>query len=405
MAKVTFSVIKADIGGYVGHTTVHPDVVACCEEQMAQAKKKGTITDYRVMWVGDDINLAMTHFKGENNDAIHKLSWDTFKAGTEVAKRLKLYGAGQDLIVDAFSGNVKGLGPGVAEMSFDERKSEPVLVFMADKCSPGAWNWPLFRMFADPFCTPGLVIDPAMHKGFTFEILDILKNKAIRLNTPEEMYDVLMFLGAHEDYMVTKIFRRTDGDVGASASTQKLSLIAGAYMGKDDPVCIVRCQSGFPAVGEVLEPFAFPHLVAGWTRGSHNGPLLPVTFKYSTPSRFDGPPRVICAGFQLANGMLVGPRDLFDDVAFDQARSYGNEIANYMRTHGPFEPHRLPLQELEYTTMPKVMEALKGRFFDFDSKAPEFKPGRDSDTKPGKKVEKVKAGKKNGKKKDEVEID
>jgi DNA-binding transcriptional regulator LsrR (DeoR family) len=31
-------------------------------------------------------------------------------------------------------------------------------------------------------------------------------------------------------------------------------------VGKDDPVMIVRCQSGFPAVGEVLEPFAFPRL-------------------------------------------------------------------------------------------------------------------------------------------------
>ncbi len=34
---------------------------------------------------------------------------------------------------------------------------------------------------------------------------------------------------------------------------------------------IVRCQSGLPAVGEVLEPFANPHYVAGWMRGSHNG--------------------------------------------------------------------------------------------------------------------------------------
>jgi fructose 1,6-bisphosphate aldolase/phosphatase len=25
-----------------------------------------------------------------------------------------------------------------------------------------------------------------------------------------------------------------------------------------------------------------------------------------------------------------------------------------MRRHGPFEPHRLPLEEMEYTTMPAV---------------------------------------------------
>ncbi|WP_420847180.1 fructose 1,6-bisphosphatase [Nonomuraea basaltis] len=33
--------------------------------------------------------------------------------------------------------------------------------------------------------------------------------------------------------------------------------MAGKYVGKDDPVMIVRCQSGLPAVGEVLEPFTF----------------------------------------------------------------------------------------------------------------------------------------------------
>ena len=29
---------------------------------------------------------------------------------------------------------------------------------------------------------------------------------------------------------------------------------------------------------------------------------------------------------------------------------------------GPFEPHRLPLEEMEYTTMPQVQNRLTGRF-------------------------------------------
>ena len=75
----------------------------------------------------------------------------------DAAKSLKLYGAGQDLLSDAFSGNVKGMGPGVAEIEIEERKSEPIIVFMADKTSAGAWNMPLYKMFADPFNTIGLV--------------------------------------------------------------------------------------------------------------------------------------------------------------------------------------------------------------------------------------------------------
>lgn len=362
MAKVTLSVIKADVGGYVGHSSIHPNLMEVATEHLGKARDGGALEDFRVLHAGDDLELIMTHRKGTDNEEIHKLAWDVFVAATEEAKRLKLYGAGQDLLSDAFSGNVKGMGPGVAEIEFEERKSDPVIVFMADKTSPGAWNFPLYKMFADPFNTAGLVIDPSMHEGFDFEVFDVMGDKHIRLSAPEELYDLLMFIGARGRYLVNRVYRRKDGEWAAVASTQKLALIAGKYVGKDDPVLIVRCQSGFPAVGEALEPFSFPHFVEGWMRGSHCGPLMPTSFAHATPSRFDGPPRVIAAGFQIAEGKLVGPRDLFDDPAFDRARAKANEAADFMRAHGPFEPHRLPMEDLEYTTMPKIMEKLKDRF-------------------------------------------
>ena len=360
--KVTISVIKADVGGYVGHSNMHPKLVDMARESLDAAKADGLIIDYYVAFCGDDLNLIMTHTHGEDNADIHKLAWDVFLRCTEVAKKLKLYGAGQDLLSDAFSGNIKGLGPGCAEMEIEERKSEPIVIFMADKTSPGAWNFPLYRMFADPFNTAGLVIDPSMHDGFKFEVLDVIENKVITLSCPEEMYDLLVFIGAQSRYMIRSVYRKSDGEIAARASVQKLNLIAGRYVGKDDPVLIVRTQSGFPAVGEVLEPFAFPHLVEGWMRGSHHGPLMPVSFEYATPARFDGPPRVIAAGFQLADGQLIGPVDLFKDVSFDYSRQKALEVTDYIRRHGPFEPHRLSLEEMEYTTLPGVLEKLRDRF-------------------------------------------
>ena len=106
----------------------------------------------------------------------------------------------------------------------------------------------------------------------------------------------------------------------AVVSTDILHEIAGKYVGKDDPVAMIRGQAGLPAMGEILEAFTFPHLVSGWMRGSHNGPIMPVAVADATPSRFDGPPRVIGLGFQLAEGKLVGPADLLADKAFDGAR-------------------------------------------------------------------------------------
>jgi len=361
------SVIKADIGGYVGHSESHPDIIAMAAKCLGKAKNNGLLIDCQATKCGDDLELIMTHQKGTGNYEIHKLAWDTFVEGTELAKKLGLYGAGQDLLTDAFSGNVRGMGPGLAEMEIEERKSEPVLIFMADKTSAGAWNMPLYKMFADPFNTIGLVIAANMHNGYTFEVNDVKEHKKIKFNTPEEIYDMLVLIGAPSRFAVKAVYHRDTGDIAAVSSTEKLSLMAGKYVGKDDPVCVVRCQGIFPAVGEVLEPFAAPILVEGWMRGSHMGPLMPVAVKDSTPSRFDGPPRVTCLGYQLNNGKLVGPRDMFEDKAFNLARHHANEMADMMRRHGPFEPHRLPLEEMEYTTMPQVMKKLEGRFEDLNA--------------------------------------
>ena len=161
----------------------------------------------------------------------------------------------------------------------------------------------------DRFNTAGLVIDPKMHQGFDFEVHDLIENKKVVFHCPEEIYDMLVFIGAPGRYCIKSVYSRTLNEIAATSSTQRLNLMAGRYVGKDDPVCIVRCQSGMPAVGEVLEPFSKPHLVSGWMRGSHHGPLMPCSEKASTPTRFDGPPRVVALGFQLCNGKLVGPQD------------------------------------------------------------------------------------------------
>ncbi len=362
--KVTLSVIKADIGGFVGHSRSHPDVIANADECLLKIKKEGLLIDYHVTNCGDDLQLIMTHQSGVDSEEIHQRAWDTFVSCTEVAKALKLHGAGQDLLADAFSGNVKGLGPGVAEMEFEERTAETIIILMADKASSGAWNMPLYKIFADPFNTIGLVIAPDLHAGFTFEVHDVKEHKKVTFNAPEGIYDMLVLIGAPSRYVVKAVYHRESGEIAAASSTQRLSLIAGRYVGKDDPVCIIRCQGQFPAVGEVLEPFTAPVFVEGWMRGSHQGPLMPVAVKDSTPARFDGPPRVVALGFQLANGKLVGPVDMLGDKSFDHAREQANLMADIMRRHGPFEPHRLPLDEMEYTTLPEVMKHLTGRFVD-----------------------------------------
>ena len=96
-----------------------------------------------------------------------------------------------------------------------------------------------------------------------------------------------------------------------------------------------------PSIGEITNPFMHPYLVAGWMRGSHWGPFMPVGLKNSKCTLFDGPPRIIGLGVQISDGMLAAGDDgkpmvvdLFDDVAFDMARQEAMQMASFMRTHG-----------------------------------------------------------------------
>jgi Archaeal fructose 1,6-bisphosphatase len=206
--RTTVSVIKADIGSLAGHHVVHPDTMAAANRVLAEAKRQSIILDYYITNVGDDLELIMTHTRGELDQKVHEVAWNAFKEATNVAKELGLYAAGQDLLSDTFSGNLKGMGPGMAELELEERPSEPIAIFMADKTEPGAFNLPLYKMFADPFNTPGLVIDPTMNEGFKFEVLDVYEGKAVELSCPEEIYTLLALIGTPARYVVRKVRRK-----------------------------------------------------------------------------------------------------------------------------------------------------------------------------------------------------
>ena len=358
--KLTLTVIAADVGGFIGHISSHPDVLDTAKERLHNAKEKGVITDFHVLRCGDDLGLILTHRLGCGAKAIHELSWNTLDACTETALELKLHKAGEDMTKGDRSRD-NSAGPSFAEMEFVERTSEPVIVFMANKTSAGAWNLPVYKIFADPFNTAGLVQDALMFDGFTFRILDVNEGTEITLAAPRDLYSIIALASATSKYVITAVARNTDLETAAVVAARKLDRDGAASTSADNPVAIIRCQAGFPAVGEALESFTTAHLVGGWMRQAHNGPLMPVPFYEANPSRFDGPPRLIGAGFQISHGRLVGPHDMFDDPSFDETRRLANQITEYLRRHGPFEPHRLTGIKSETAALAHILERLKER--------------------------------------------
>jgi fructose 1,6-bisphosphate aldolase/phosphatase len=360
--KLTLSVIKADIGSIGGHIRPSRELLECVRRHV-QAEKSLLIDSY-ISATGDDIALLMTHGLGVGAEKIHKLAWDAFTAGTEAARRQGLYGAGQDLLKDAFSGNVRGMAPAVAEMEFDERAAEPFLFFAADKTDPGAFNLPLYLAFADPMNTPGLILSPEISRGYRFAIMDVAHtegDRVIELDAPEDLYRIAALLRDTERYVVEGVYSRATGERAVAACTARLHNIAGKYTGKDDPVMLVRVQKDFPATGEVLAPYALAPLVAGGMRGSHNMPLMPVPLE-SGISYFDGPPIISCAAFCVHEGRLTEAQDAFAHPFWDTVRDRAARKAAELRRQGFFGAAMLPMSELEYTGVTRLLEQMQPRF-------------------------------------------
>lgn len=343
--RITVSAIKADIGAIGGHTRPSDELLGVVKNFI---EKKGTelIIDHYIGYSGDDIHIIMTHKFGTDNEKIHKLAWDAFSEGTKTAKNQGLYGAGQDLLKDSFSGNVRGMGPGVAEIEMEERPSEVFCIFAADKTEPGAFNFPFWRMFIDAGSNTGLLINEKLAAGVTFKIMDVMTGNIADLKMWEdkpELEAALMFPGR---YVVHSVYS-SEGDQILSASTDRLHNIAGTYVGKDDPIAIVRTQKDFPATEEVGSAFNNPHYVSGNTRGSHHLPLMPVKLNSSASLNYSIP-IVECLVFSMHEGRLTGPLDGFGTVDWELQRTWASERAMIMRNQGFIHPATLVPDELEY---------------------------------------------------------
>ncbi len=360
--KITMTAIKADVGSIGGHTRpsnkMMQEVNAVIEERGVSS---GLLIDRYIGYTGDDIHIFMTHTRGVGNEIIHKLAFDAFMHGTETAKAEGMYGAGQDLIKTAFSGNVRGMGPAVTEMEIEERPAEAVALITADKTEPGAFNHPFYRLFCDPAANSGLLLNPTLTRGVEFRIMDVETGKVASLHTPEEIFVIAAALMYPGRYVVESI-RTKAGEPIVTATTDRLHNIAGTYVGKDDPAALVRLQKDFPATEEACAMFKYCHFVAGNTRGSHHMPLMPVKRNTSASANYCIP-MVSVSLFSIKGGKLGQSIDAFETSDWDYFRRLAVEKSEMMRAQGFIHPATLMPEELEYNKGYKnVMSQLEARF-------------------------------------------
>jgi fructose 1,6-bisphosphate aldolase/phosphatase len=250
-----------------------------------------------------------------------------------------------------------------------DRPAEAFLVFAADKCSPGAYSYPLWSVFCDPMHNGGLLLSPKIHRGFTLTIMDMDHpstegDHVIRLEVPERGWDVACLLQNPDRFAIEAIHsrHRPDEQVVAASAT-RLHNIAGKYTGKDDPVMIVRTQGIFPAPEEVIEPYTLGHFVTGDARGSHVMPIMPV----AVDTTVAGPyclPVVSCLAFSMdADGRFTREYvDVFGNVAWDATRLKVQQKADEWRRQGFIGPTMASHAELAYTGIVDTLARLEHEF-------------------------------------------
>ena len=373
--KVTISVIKADVGSIGGHTRPSARMLGAVRALLRDAMRFQLVLDGLITHTGDDIAIIMSHTRGPGAHEIHRFAWDSFLAATEEARAAGLYGAGQDLLVDAPSGNVRCAGPAVSEIELDrypasrDRPAEPFLVFAGDKCGPGAYSYPLYTVFCDPMHNGGLLLSPKLRRGFTLTIIDMDHrgsdgDRVVTLEVPERVWDVACLLQNPDRFAIEAIHSRHKPDEQiVSVSATRLHNIAGKYTGKDDPVAIVRTQGIFPAPEEVVEPYTLGHFVTGDCRGSHVMPIMPVAIDTAVA----GPyclPLISCLAFSMdAAGRFTEEYvDVFGNVAWDATRLKVQQKADEWRRQGFVGPTMASHAELAYTGIVDALAALDPEF-------------------------------------------
>ncbi len=96
--------------------------------------------------------------------------------------------------------------------------------------------------------------------------------------------------------------------------------------------------------------------------------LMPVALRNATPSRFDGPAPRDRARFQLADAADRPAGHVRTIPGSNEARRSCTSWRTRCAITAHVEPHRLPMDEMEYTTLPQVMTRLAGRWRIFRSR-------------------------------------
>jgi fructose 1,6-bisphosphate aldolase/phosphatase len=393
--RSTITLVSANVGRWLGGLSAIPNaMIEAARAVLSKAQRETLIRDFRVHAFGNDLHVQInTLGEGLHNAKIHKLAYEAANAALTEAQRSHLYHPinGQDLFRLGPDGRIAALRLRPVEFPFTERGAEPIVIAKLMNGAVGAFNRMLFNLFFHPDKGSHQRLDGTRFIAIVENVPELAAGKESRrlyafgdrpqeeklfliypfLKEPLELNrdqvgdwgELLSMIANPVEWAVSALYAVqgryvTDGKNWQATRHEPVAVVSveSASPGSpaEDPVVVIRLQSGLPAVGEShFNLGADFHYTIGGPGGGYHVGVMPVTMAQArTQSHDEGTAKIAAYTYQSYDQGRIPPDhdviDLFaqDSVQTEWLQQEAREFIQLMVRHGEFQPY-LTAEEAE----------------------------------------------------------
>lgn len=386
--RVTITVVSANLLPWLGRLSGIPqEVVEAARAVLFKAQQGGDIRDFRVYPFGKDLHLQInTLGQGLHNPKVHRLILEAATAALARAAEASLYRPidGQDFFHLSLRERIAALQVRPLEFPFTERGAEPIVVAKLMNGAIGAFNRMLFNLFFHPDKGSHQRLDGTRFIAIVENANDLLAGRTERrlyafgdrpqeerlfliypfLKEPLELGrdqvgdwgELLSMIANPAEWVVSAIYAVqgrfvSDGERWQATRHEPVAVVSveSALPGApvEDPVVIIRLQSGLPAVGEAhFNLGADFHFTTGGPGGGYHVGVMPMTMAEAWVwTEEEGTAKLVAYTYQsYDNGRIPPEHDVIDLFAQDRVQTEwlqkeAREFIQLMVQHGEFQPY------------------------------------------------------------------
>ncbi len=386
--RATITIVSAQIMQWLGGLSKIPtELVEAAGTHLARAKEKEEIRDGRVYALGRDLHIQInTRGQGLLNPQVHRLAYAVAHSALARAAEAGIYKPIQDQ--DYFqlkpSERISALRLRPVEFPFTERGAETIFIAKLMNGAVGGFNRMLYNLFFHPDKGSHQRLDGTRFMAIVENVNDLSAGRTRRrlfafgdrpeeekllllypfLATPLEFDafqigdwgELLSMIANPAEWAVSAIYAVrgrfvSDGKSLQPTRHEPVAVVsvesAAPGISVENPVLILRLQSGLPAVGEAqFNLGADFHYTIGGPGGAYHVGIMPVTLEEARSAKEpEGTARLVAYTYQsYGNGRIPPEHDVVDVYAQDRVQTdwLQNEAQTFIRpmiAHGEFQPY------------------------------------------------------------------